>query len=415
MRKSLITAGLSTGIAVLMFSLVSCRQANQGNGDMGQDLTPTPEAAAAQLVSPPMEFLGTVDERMGDLLDYSSVPGASLALIHQGEVVWEKGYGWADRAREIPMQSDTLFPVTSISTVVSAWGVMTLVEDGALDLDSPVGNYLTRWQLESETYDPNEVNVQRILSHTAGLSVVGYSGYADRAELPTLEDLLTGSVENVEAVELIESPGSVWSYSAGGYTVLELVVEDLTGDSFSSYMQQEILEPLSMKNSSFELPDGQEEKLAAGHDEAQQVLEPLYYPAKAASGLYSTAGDLAQFLSASMEGAADRPVGAGVLDEETVSLMLQPAPNTWSAFQFEDRGRAGMGYALYSLRNGTTLVLQFGGGQGFRSLAVMAPELGEGMVILSNSERGEEFIMRLLCAWSAWATDNVPEMCTSIQ
>jgi CubicO group peptidase (beta-lactamase class C family) len=398
-----------------MFGLAACGTDSQNDGDTGEGLTPSSEVTAAPLVSPPMEFLGTVDERMGDLLDYSSVPGASLALIHQGEVVWEKGYGWADRAQEIPMQSDTLFPVTSISTVVTAWGAMTLVEDGTLDLDSPVGNYLTRWQLESETYDPGEVTAQRILSHTAGLSVVGYSGYADRAELPTLEDLLTGSAENVDAVELIQSPGSVWSYSAGGYTVLELVMEELAGDSFSAYMQQEILDPLSMEDSSFDLTAGQEEKLASGHDAAQQVLEPLYYPAKAASGLYSTAGDLARFFSASMEGAADRPVGAGILGEESVSLMLQPASNTWSAFQFEERGRAGLGYALYTLRNGTTLVLQFGGGQGFRSLAVMAPELGEGMVILSNSERGEEFIMRLLCAWSAWATDNVPEMCTSIQ
>ncbi|MBN1267003.1 MAG: beta-lactamase family protein [Anaerolineales bacterium] len=407
-----------TCLTAVLFILVSCGPVgavDQAIEDTVESPIFTPEATAAALVAPPMEFLGTVDERMSDLLDYYGVPGASLALVHQGEVVWVKGYGLADRVQEIPMEPNTVFPVTSISTAVSAWGALTLAEDGTLDLDAPVEDYLTRWQLESGTYDTAKVTTRRILSHTAGLSVLGYSGYPDPDTIPALEDLLAGSAEGVDRVELIEVPGATWRYSAGGYSVLELLLEELSGESFSAYMQQQVLQPLGMADSSFELTAAQQEKLAAGFDAAQQVVAPVYYPATAASGLYSTAGDLARFLTAAMEGVEGRPVGAGVLSPESVSEMLRPAVNTWSAFQYGEQGKAGMGYALYNLRNGITLVLQFGGGQGFRSMAVMAPELGEGLVVLSNSDRGEEFSMRLLCAWSAWATDNVPEMCTSIQ
>jgi len=325
------------------------------------------------------------------------------------------GYGWADVSQEIAMEPDTVFPVTSLSTMVSAWGAMTLVESGSLDLDSPVNKYLTSLQLASDEYDPSGITVRRILSHTSGLSVTGYEGMAAGEALPAVRELISGEVEGVEGVQLLETPGSRWRYSAGGYAVLELLMEDITGQAFPDSMKQQVLQPLQMTSSSFNLEPELEERLAVGYDAAQAALDPVRYPAGAASGLYSTAGDIAAFLSASMEGAAGRAVGSGVLDAEMAVLMLQPAAGTWSAFQFGERGNAGLGYALYTLENETELVLQFGGGSGFRSMAAMAPDRGEGLVVLANSERGEEFSMRLLCAWSAWATENVPEMCTRIQ
>jgi len=319
------------------------------------------EATPTPLVDPPMEFIGTVDDRMGDLLDFFSVPGAAVAVVHQGEVVWVKGYGWADRSLEIPMDADTVFPVTSISTVLSAWGAMTLLEAGLLDLDEPVTNYLHTWQPVSDEYDISGVTTRRILSHTAGLSTAGYEGVPISEPLTGVEALLVGTQEGVEGVEIIAEPGSVWSYSAGGYAALELLIEELSGEPFADYMRLQVLTPLEMRNSRFGWSPILADSAARGYDAAQLPVEPVHYPALAAAGLYSTAGDLAHLLSATMEGVEGRPVGAGVISEESVSEMLKPAVNTWSAFQFGERGNAGLGYALYTLRNDTTIWGRTGG------------------------------------------------------
>jgi CubicO group peptidase (beta-lactamase class C family) len=402
-------------VFVLLLSSCSPEAASVQVGEPESVIEPEPvEITATPLVDPPMEFIGTVDDRMGDLLDFFSVPGAAVAFIHQGEVVWVKGYGWADRELEVPMEADTVFPVTSISTVLSAWGAMTMSEAGLLDLDEPVANYLSTWQPVSEEYDVSGITTRRILSHTAGLSIAGFEGIPVEDPLPDVQLLLAGSPDGIEEMQIVSQPGSVWNYSAGGYAVLELLVEELTGDPFSDYMSGQVLEPLGMHHSTFGWSPALED-VARGHNGAQQPVEPVHYPALAAAGLYSSAGDLAHLLSATMEGAQGRPVGAGVISEESVSEMLKPAANSWSAFQFGENGNAGLGHALYTLQSGTRMYIQFGGGQGYRSMAAAAPELGEGLVVLTNGDRGEGLSMRLLCAWSAWATDTVPEMCTQIQ
>lgn len=399
----------------LLLSLVTVFAGSSCGPLAGPQPTATMEPTPTPLVEPPMEFLSTVDERMQDLLDYSGVPGAALAIVHEGEVVWVEGYGMADRKAEIPMEADAVFPVSSISTTISAWGAASLMEDGFLDLDEPVEAYLDGWAPDSEEYDTVGITARRILSHTAGLSNAGYSGIPLDESLPDVEELMQGGVVGVEPLQVVNEPGAVWDYSAGGYALLEYLMEEITEEPFAEYMQREILDPLGMENSRYGYSPDHGTQAAVGHDAAQQPVEPVQYPALAAAGLYSTAGDLAHFLAAAMEGAGGRDVGAGVLSSSTVDMMLNPAANTWSAFQYGERGRAGLGYALYTLRNNNLLVMQFSGGQGYRSLAAMIPGQGEGLVVLTNSDRGEEFSMRLLCAWSAWAVDNVPEMCIQVQ
>ena len=171
-------------------------------------------------------------------------------------MTWSKGYGRADTSRGVPVTPDTVFEVGSISKPVTAWGVMRLVQQGKLDLDAPVDRYLTRWHLPPAPFDADGVTIRRLLSHSAGLNSQDYSPITTRP-LPTLEQSLSGESGGVNArrgsddVRITMTPGEQRSYSNGGYTLLQLAIEEVTGETFARYMQREVLDPLGMKHSSF--------------------------------------------------------------------------------------------------------------------------------------------------------------------
>jgi CubicO group peptidase (beta-lactamase class C family) len=193
-----------------------------------------------------------IDAVVGQAMRAHNVPGASVAVLKNGEVVWAKGYGMADPARGIPVTPDTVFDAASIAKPVTAWGIMTLVEDGLLDLDAPIEQYLTRWHLPPSEFDHSQITIRRILSHTAGLSTDGDVGVDPKAYVPTLEEALNGAVLGMNALHIAYPPGEDYHYSSIGYTLLEIAVEEVTGETFASYMQREVLDPLGMVNSAYE-------------------------------------------------------------------------------------------------------------------------------------------------------------------
>jgi CubicO group peptidase (beta-lactamase class C family) len=137
-------------------------------------------------------FANRLDDMVPRLLEENMVPGAAVALIQNGEVVFAKGYGHANVAQGETVTTRTGFNIGSISKTVAAWGVMHLVEQGKLKLDEPVATYLTRWQLTDTEFDAAGVTVRRLLSHTAGLSLHGYPGFGPDDQLPAVEASLSG-------------------------------------------------------------------------------------------------------------------------------------------------------------------------------------------------------------------------------
>ena len=139
------------------------------------------------------------------------------------------------------MTTQTGFNIDSISKTIAAWGVMKLVEEGKIDLDAPAENYITRWKLPESDFDSKKVTVRRLLSHTAGLSLHGYPGWTANDRLSTIEESLDGRNNGPGRVEMIIKPGTKWKYSGGGYTILQLIVEEVTGQKFEDYMQTQVL------------------------------------------------------------------------------------------------------------------------------------------------------------------------------
>jgi len=251
-------------------------------------------------------FITQIERIAPGLLDKYRTPGVAIALVHNGEVAWAQGYGLADESVSMPVLTKTIFQVASISKSITARGVMRLVEEGWIDLDEPVEKYLTSWELPASDFDHQGVTVRRLLSHTAGLDVWSYPGVLLGETRPSLVDLLSG-VPGGEAVRLRWQPGSREVYTNGGYVLLQLLIEDVTGEWFPDYIERQVLEPLEMSLGSYHWLLF----MATGYDPSGKSVEPRQYP-EATGGLHSTVTDLATWLAAGMPGPNGEPAGRGI-------------------------------------------------------------------------------------------------------
>jgi CubicO group peptidase (beta-lactamase class C family) len=324
----------------------------------------------------------------------SMTPGLAVALVCHGRVACAKGYGLADRTKGVPVTAATRFQAASVSKAVTAWGVLCLVEQGRIGLDEPVIGHLRRWRPPPSPFQADHVTVRRLLSHTSGLSVHGYSGQTPDRPLPSIEASLLGEAGGSFPVELLEAPGRRWLYSGGGYSVVQLLVEELTGRSFAEFMQAQVLGPLGMSASSF----GWQRTAATArpHDAHGGRIPDFAFAEQAAAGLVTTAPELARFVAAALPGPHGEPPGRGVLSPAGVRLALTAAPAT--------DGRWGLGYGLGLLPGGDLLAYHEGANRGWRAGLALLPDRLAGIVVLANSDGGSAPINAVVQQWIPLAT-----------
>ena len=335
-----------------------------------------------------------VAEAAGEAMAGSATPGLAVALVHNGQLAWARGFGVTGRATRPPVTAATRFQAASVSKPVTAWGVLRLVEQGRVGLDEPVVGRLGRWRPPPSRFDPEQITVRRLLSHTAGLSVHGYVGQLASGPLPSIVGSLAGEAGGSFPVELLEAPGRRWRYSGGGYSVLQLLVEELTGQPFADVLRAEVLEPLGMTASSFSW-----ERTAATaypHDARGRPVPDFAFPEQAAAGLVSTAADLARFAAAAMPGPAGEPPGRGVLSPAGVRLALTAAPAS--------QGRWGLGYGLGVLSGGDRLAYHEGANRGWRAGLALLPDRRAGLAVLTNGDSGAAVIDAVVQRWVATNT-----------
>lgn len=338
-------------------------------------------------------FVDYLDATAPRLIDEHGVPGMTVALVHDGRLAWSGAYGVRDAATAEPMRPDDLLQVASVSKSVTAYAVMLLAQDGLLDLDAPIGDYLSRWQLPESKHDADGVTARRLLSHTAGLSTEAYPGLAAAGRLPTLEESLAGAT-GADPVALVQAPGAGHRYSGGGYTVIQLAVEEMTGQPFADHMADAVFAPLSMAASNYDQPPP---VAASPHGSDGATIERRRFIELAAAGLWSNAPDLARFLA---EGILD-PDPAGGLKADGVSELLAPAPAT---------GRThALGFFVEQHGDGPVVIGHAGANAGWRSKILAIPALEAAIVVLLNGDGGEAVHVELGCAWIA-ATAELPSV-----
>lgn len=342
---------------------------------------------------------GTPFARLGPALDRKlaavvgdSVPALQAALVEDGRIVYERAFGLADREARRPAAPSTLFQVASISKSVTAWAVLRLAQEGRLDLDAPVGGYLTRWSLPPSSFEAKGVTARRILSHSAGLSVHGFPGIDPGLPVPSVEDSLSGNntgkgvIDPDRAVRLVAAPGGTFSYSGGGYTLLQLLVEELSGRPFSAYMEDAVLKPCGMASSSFDYGPELAARVAGAYDFLGKRLPNYLYAEKAAAGLYSTAGDLARLLC---ELYASQRGGGRVLDRSWASLLATPL------IEAGDGSSMALGYFVSKSAAGGRIASHTGSNRGWYSWYAINLDNGRGIVVLANSEAAFSLIKEL--------------------
>jgi len=303
-----------------------------------------------------------------------NVPGLSIAVIHNGKIDWAKGYGIANGTRKV--NSKTLFQAGSISKPVAALAALKLVEQGKLQLDVDVNQYLKDWKVEGDLLSKeNPVTLRHLLTHTGGLSVHGFPGYTTGSAIPSTTDVLSGK-GNTDKVEVNQIPGSKWRYSGGGYTVMQKIVEDVTGRSFSKYADNQILKPMGMLNSTYQhvLPKVLKQRASAAYNREGEMYPAIYndYPEKAAAGLWTTPSDLALYvmhMQGIMAGKKD-----GIIKKSTVTAMFTMHQEGW-----------GLGPSMSEVEN--QLMFAHGGKNlGFTNEFKAFVNKGEGMIVMSNGD-----------------------------
>ncbi len=330
----------------------------------------------------------TLQERMR----FHKVNGVSIAVIKEFKVEWAAGYGVADVETKKPVTASTLFQAASISKPVAAMGALTLVQAGKLPLDRDINTVLKSWKVPENAHTRKApVTLERLLSHTAGVTVHGFPGYVAGTPVPTLVQVLDGTPPaNTAPIRVDLDPGTKNRYSGGGYTVAQLAMMDVTGQPFPSLLADKVLRPLGMTSSTFEqpLPEARLGDAAVGYraDGAPIPGKRNVYPEMAAAGLWTTPTDLARFALAVQK---MRRGEKGPLSKATVDNMLTERRDDYAlGFGIEEKG-------------GSTYFTHGGSNEGFRALLYADEERGYGAVLMTNSDAGFRLMPEILRAIAA--------------
>jgi len=319
----------------------------------------------------------TLQERMA----FYHINGLSIAVVHNYKIEWARGYGWADSAEQRPVTTQTLFQAASISKSLNAVGVLRLAQEGKLDLYADINNYLTDWKFPYDTLSKGrKITVANLLSHTGGLTVHGFRGYAVGDSLPTVGQLLDGKPPaNSPAVRSMYEPGLRSEYSGGGITISQLIVMDITHQPYDRYMQDQVLKPLGMMSSLYTQPAPADKRplLATGYQMDSKEIKGKYhiYPEEAAAGLWTNPTDLCKYIIETELSYAGK--SSKVLDEKYTRLRLTP---------YIDNSAA-LGVFIINV-HGDHYFQHGGANEGFRSQYYALVEGGEGVAVMVNSDNG---------------------------
>ena len=323
-----------------------------------------------------------------DRMKYYKVPGVSIAVIKDYKIDWAKGYGLADTSQKTPVTTETMFSAGSISKFVMAVTALKMVEEGKIDLEKPINNYLMSWKIaENDFTKKMPVSLKMLLSHSAGTSQSSYFGFTPNQPLPTIVEILSGAkISETRPVVVNSEPNKAFRYSGGGSMIAQLALMDVSKQSFSNLTQQVIFDKLGMKNATFEQPVPLKFKKQSSwaYSSASWFKGmPYVYPQQAAAGLYTTPTDLAKFFI----DIQNSYIGKGkILSQSMTQKMLAPQQNVSDGSYKEQIGIGAFLIQRTDNKDPNGVYFEFTGvNAGFLAYGIGSIAGGNGVIIMLNS------------------------------
>jgi CubicO group peptidase (beta-lactamase class C family) len=317
------------------------------------------------------------------------IQGVSIAVVHHGVIEWARGYGVAAISGP-PVTPDTLFQAGSISKPVASMAALHLVQNGKLSLDADVNTKLTSWKVPASDAAPGAVvTLRELMTHTAGMTVHGFPGYAAGAPVPTLVQVLDGEKPaNTPAVRIETPPGAKWNYSGGGITIMQQLMIDVSHEPFPKLLHDTVLAPIGMTHSTYEqpLPATLQSTAATPYDGHDKPIPggAHTYPEMAAAGLWTTPSDLGRYIienQQSLQGKANH-----VLSQMMTKEMMTPGKGSW-----------GLGVQIGGSPSNPYFT-HGGSDEGFEALFVGYENNGDGAAIMTNAQGGSRICSEIMSA-----------------
>jgi len=327
--------------------------------------TATPDVARLQT---------ELEPKISEAISKGQLPGFAIGVVKDGKLVYAKGFGVAKLGGNTSITPRSLFHMASVTKTFVATAVMQLVEQGKIDLDAPVTKYLPYFKLNDERY--REIKIRQMLSHTSGIpDTVNYNWDKPEYDAGALERFVRSTADE----KLVFTPGEKFGYSNTAYEILGDVIAKVSGQSFEDYVQQHILTPLGMKDSTLLVREANPQLLTSPHvSENQKVVVSKIFPYNRAhapsSTLYSSIEDMSRWAIANLNhGELD---GKRILRRETVESMWRPVVDALGM-------KEGISW-FTTEKSGHRLVLHSGGDVGFESLVILAPDDSVAVIAMNN-------------------------------
>lgn len=340
-------------------------------------------AAAMRRIVPPkpiagerlVAYLAWLQEHVPALMRDHHVPGVSIAIIQQGDVRWAQGFGVSDVRRQQPVTTDTIFEACSMSKPILALSALQLMQQGRLDLDTPLTQYLGHDYLRDQPAQ-GLITARMALTHRTGLPNwrIGYDEMG--GPLPVLF-----------------SPGSEYTYSGEGMLFLQRALEAVTGMTLDRYAQQGLFAPLGLTHTSYVWTPGIEQDLASGHREDGSFKDRTHYrKANGAYSLYTTPTEYAQLMLTLMR---PQSLGDQAFTRSSVDLLLQRAQRVDNGDAVARPGMARsvatyrtLGWSVEVSAEGDIVEHSGSNSSGFRTFGQFNRDKGSGLVIFTNGDNG---------------------------
>jgi len=315
-----------------------------------------------------------------------NVKGLSIALVDDQKVVWAEGFGYADVANQMPATADTMYRIGSISKVVTATEIMRLAEQGKVKLDKPVTDYVPEFSIHNRFADSKPITLRTLLAHHSGLPSDVLKGMWVDHPVSLAEYVTALRDEN-----LASPPQSLYKYSNIDFSLLGKVIENVEHQEFSIAMQQSLLTPLGMVNSSFQLTPEIERRYARAYRNGKEATR-LSLRDTPAGGMLSSVNDMSRWLRFIFaDGSAQ---DAQIIKPETLHEMFKPQ---FDGLDTDFGHKVGMAWMLsgLSVPGGQPLAWHNGGFPPYQSHLSLLPEQKLGVIILTNSDEASQFITQL--------------------